>query len=332
MPAVQGGLAPFEFPTVGGGTVAWKPGRVTVINAIALWCDTWKEQRQRIETARSRSKGLPVDFLTVSIDGRWRESADGQGERSILLDQEGLLKRTFDLDRIPMTLLLDTEGKLAWSQSGVVRSDDLVRAIQRVIEDPLPRSGGGGLGRGPVLYLTFDDFPAPHGNDELLDILRREDVPATLFCIGRNVSGNGDVLERALREGHGLGIHSWNHDAKTPEIERCRKALEQLGASADLYRPPGSTRIERLDGTPVTKTALDPSDYRRPGERELLRRLKSGLAPGKVIQLHAGVLETLHVLPEFIRFAREKGYRFERLAPETDKSKVMVPSRSVRKA
>jgi len=47
-----------------------------------------------------------------------------------------------------------------------------------------------------TLYLTFDDGPLK-GTENLLNVLQLEDIPATLFCIGRNVVKNPSLFRRA---------------------------------------------------------------------------------------------------------------------------------------
>jgi len=70
-----------------------------------------------------------------------------------------------------------------------------------------------------VFALTFDDGPGP-STEALLDVLRGHGVRATFFLLGRNVEEApwcGDpvraraIAERARREGHVLGNHSYSH-------------------------------------------------------------------------------------------------------------------------
>jgi peptidoglycan/xylan/chitin deacetylase (PgdA/CDA1 family) len=64
-----------------------------------------------------------------------------------------------------------------------------------------------------LLALTIDDFPssgaeeADAGSMALLDLLKELQIPATFFCIGRNVSDHPGMAARALKEGHELGNH-----------------------------------------------------------------------------------------------------------------------------
>lgn len=70
-----------------------------------------------------------------------------------------------------------------------------------------------------MFALTFDDGPGP-STSGLLDVLRDSGVRATFFLLGRNVEEApwcGDpararaLAERAVREGHLVGNHTYSH-------------------------------------------------------------------------------------------------------------------------
>ncbi|MFN7820011.1 MAG: polysaccharide deacetylase family protein [Cyanobacteriota bacterium] len=64
-----------------------------------------------------------------------------------------------------------------------------------------------------LLALTIDDFPSSGtgeigtGSMALLDLLGELQIPATFFCIGKNVSDYPGLVARAVKEGHELGNH-----------------------------------------------------------------------------------------------------------------------------
>lgn len=66
---------------------------------------------------------------------------------------------------------------------------------------------------GKKVYLTFDDGPSVY-TDEILDILKEEDVKATFFVVAKDASYN-DKYNRIVAEGHTLGMHSYSHVYKT---------------------------------------------------------------------------------------------------------------------
>lgn len=300
-PAIGDAMAPFTLRTAQEQPFEWQPGRVTVLTFCAFWCDTWKQQLPRVEESQKATKGLPIDYLTISVDGRWTDRAKDVAVGQMLSDNGGAWSHGIGIDRVPYALVVDPRGKVRWSSYGTIRSEDLTHALRSAL------SAGG---EGGTIYLTFDDFPSERLSLELLDELRREEVPATMFCIGVDVSKHPDLVHSAIDRGNEVEIHSWSHDAADPQIDRCRTTLEGLGAKPLYYRPPGSEKVLDLEGHVLSAPVVDPYDYQRPGPTELLRRILSQVRDGSIIQLHAGVSDTLAALPSLVKNLRERGFRF----------------------
>ena len=62
-----------------------------------------------------------------------------------------------------------------------------------------------------VVALTFDDGPNPATTNQALDTLSKYGIKATFFVLGKNVSGNEEILKRMKSDGHVIGNHSWSH-------------------------------------------------------------------------------------------------------------------------
>ena len=62
-----------------------------------------------------------------------------------------------------------------------------------------------------VVALTFDDGPNPATTNQALDTLSKYGIKATFFVLGKNVSGNEEILKRMKADGHVIGNHSWSH-------------------------------------------------------------------------------------------------------------------------
>lgn len=303
-PAVGDLVEAFDLRTVEGRPYRWKPGRTTVLSFCAFWCDTWKDQLPRVREASRITQGLPVDYATISVDGRWTERGKVAAAGTMLGDPGGRWVHTVGIDRVPYTVVIEPSGRIAWTGYGTVRTAALVEAVRSSVARRPPAGGR--------VFLTFDDFPAERLSDELLDVLRAEGAKATFFCIGSKVGAAEDLLRRAAREGHGLGIHSWSHDGGRPELARCVAAIrEASGLVPELYRPPGSEKVLNLRGQALPLPVDDPYDYTRPGVDELVRRVLMGARPNAVIQLHAGVEDTVRALPKILKNLRERGYVFE---------------------
>lgn len=62
-----------------------------------------------------------------------------------------------------------------------------------------------------IIYLTFDDGPAGKVTKNILDILKKDSVPATFFVIGSQIKGQENLIKRMYDEGHSVGLHSMSH-------------------------------------------------------------------------------------------------------------------------
>ncbi|CAG8697757.1 9453_t:CDS:2, partial [Cetraspora pellucida] len=66
--------------------------------------------------------------------------------------------------------------------------------------------------------LSFDDGPSEF-TDKLLDYLEAEQVLATFFVVGSRVYERPDILRKAFKAGHQIGIHTWSHHALTSQSD-----------------------------------------------------------------------------------------------------------------
>lgn len=91
------------------------------------------------------------------------------------------------------------------------------------------------------LFLTFDDGPTPGVTDDLLKTLEKYNAKATFFCIARNIERHPEIFRKILKQGHGVGNHTyshlkgWNVSIKEylNDIELAAKFID-----SDLFRPP----------------------------------------------------------------------------------------------
>ncbi len=108
------------------------------------------------------------------------------------------------------------------------------------------------------VYLTFDDGPSIY-TDEILDILKENDVKATFFVVYTDDKSLWPMYKRIVDEGHTLAMHSYSHVYKeiyaSDEAFRQDVALihdflyEQTGVDCTYYRFPGgsSNQVSGVD-------------------------------------------------------------------------------------
>jgi peptidoglycan-N-acetylglucosamine deacetylase len=138
---------------------------------------------------------------------------------------------------------------------------------------------------GGRVALTFDDGPNPRTTPRILATLRKHNVKATFFVVGRQVEEHPRLLRRIVHEGHTIGNHSYDHadmSYLTPgqmrlELERTQRAVDKaLGYHYEmaLMRPPyGEPYFEGTDALPAFRRivrqeqlfpviwTIDPQDY-----------------------------------------------------------------------
>lgn len=107
------------------------------------------------------------------------------------------------------------------------------------------------IGKGKVIYLTFDDGPS-YLTATLLDTLKKYNVKATFFVTGQKAP-YFDYIGRAYREGHAIGVHTYTHklsstgvyksaEAFWADIDRIQEVVKaQTGSYTNLMRFAGGS-------------------------------------------------------------------------------------------
>ncbi len=211
-----------------------------------------------------------------------------------------------------------------------------------------------GGGDGKLMSITFDDGPSIYTN-QVLDILKQKQAPATFFVIGENAEQFPRQVKREYAEGHNVGNHTYTHPNVANESEQ-ETALElsstlrliehDTGHGTILFRPPYNA-----DSEPQTPGELLPIEraqdrgYLTIGEKIDPRDWEIGTTPGKILEevmeqkddghlilLHDGGGDrsaTIAALPKIIDTLRSQGYRFvplERLMGRTRDQLMPAPS------
>lgn len=79
------------------------------------------------------------------------------------------------------------------------------------------------------VVLTFDDGPHPTATPRVLDLLEKDDMKATFFLIGRNISRDTyPLVQRMVAEGHTIGSHSYSHDVHMTNVATPKDTVETI--------------------------------------------------------------------------------------------------------
>ena len=193
-----------------------------------------------------------------------------------------------------------------------------------------------------MLALTFDDGPDPRWTPAILDILKRENVPATFFIIGKNGQAYPDLLRRIVNEGHELGNHTFTHpnlgEMPLPvtrlELTATQRLIESVtGRSTVLFRPPyfGDAEADKPQevapaylaqqlGYLMVGVRIDPDDWQLPvNADDVVKRCidrtmdTNPETRGQVILLHDSGGDrsaTVEALPRLIEALKARGFKF----------------------
>lgn len=175
-----------------------------------------------------------------------------------------------------------------------------------------------------VIAITFDD--GPHEMTlPILDLLQQYQVPATFFCIGKNIKKYPDILQRIVADGHIIGNHSYSH-SHFFDFYRQKQVVEELkdtdaiiekitGKKPQFFRPPyGVTNPSIRRALAITKHKVIGWNIRSldaviHDEKMLFNRIVKRITPGGIVLLHDTSLHTVHVLEQLLVVLREKKYQ-----------------------
>lgn len=196
------------------------------------------------------------------------------------------------------------------------------------------------------IVMTFDDGPDPRYTPQILDILKREGVPAAFFVVGAQAQRYPDLVRRMFEEGHEIGIHTYTHeqpwsmsaDRVKLEINSTQRIIQAItNHSTSLFRPPYNVDFDPASrewlvmaetasqwNMVVAAAGIDPQDWetsttapdgtRRPRTAaDIVEQAWQRRNNGDVILLHDAGGDrsvTVEALPLIIQRFRAAGYEF----------------------
>lgn len=201
----------------------------------------------------------------------------------------------------------------------------------------------GGVKKGKVAYLTFDDGPSSN-TPEILEILRQYNVKATFFVNGWKKKNFEQMLRMIHEEGHALGNHTYSHRYEIiyssvenfmADLKKQEEMIyEATGVRPKIIRFPGGSdnlvsrrfggkdimekiaeRLKKegyvyIDWNASAGDALKPP-LSKAQMMEAVRRTTKGKNP-VVLLMHDldSKRSTLEILPWIIEYLKGEGYEF----------------------
>ncbi|WP_442600286.1 delta-lactam-biosynthetic de-N-acetylase [Neobacillus sp. D3-1R] len=182
------------------------------------------------------------------------------------------------------------------------------------------------------LYLTFDNGYENGYTEQILDVLKKEKVPATFFVTGHYLESADDIVQRMVDEGHIIGNHSWYHpDLTKVSDERLKEELEKVRAETEAItgqkgmaylRPPRGIFSERtmalakeLGYTHVfwSLAFVDWYTDQQKGAQYAYDNIMRQAHPGAIMLLHTVSKDNADALEKVIQDLKKQGYQFKSL-------------------
>jgi peptidoglycan/xylan/chitin deacetylase (PgdA/CDA1 family) len=185
-----------------------------------------------------------------------------------------------------------------------------------------------------AVALTFDAGADRGYAEQILDILRQEQIPASFGMTGLWASKNSDLVQRMVEEGHELINHTWDHSSFTGfsygrplgvgerrlELDRADELLSGLQgrSTRPLFRPPfgdldeGVLRDVADDGYDYTiMWTVDSFGWNHLPAAGIIDRCLSRAEPGAIYLFHVGIeSQDAQALTAIIGGLRERGLAF----------------------
>lgn len=177
--------------------------------------------------------------------------------------------------------------------------------------------------------LTFDAGGAEGNPSSLLSTLESTGTPSAWFFTGEWVQAHQSIATRVKADGIKIGNHTVNHPDLVTPVRSDNYICYQLGLANQLiadragitgtrpyFRPPyGSYNTQVVNraagvGYYTVLWSLDTLDWQDTSTADdIYNRVKSQLAPGKIILMHVGSLHEPEALPRVIQYIRSQGYQ-----------------------
>lgn len=182
------------------------------------------------------------------------------------------------------------------------------------------------------IYLTFDNGYEEGYTDNILDVLKKEKVPATFFVTGHYVKDQPELVKRMVDEGHIIGNHSYHHpdftimdkDKIKKELQTLEKAVAEVSDQKSLryVRPPRGTFSENtlkwtydLGYTHIfwSLAFIDWHTKKQKGWKYAYEQVMDQIHSGAIVLLHTVSSDNAEALQHMITELKKQGYSFKSL-------------------
>ncbi len=181
-----------------------------------------------------------------------------------------------------------------------------------------------------VVALTFDDGPTVGKTEEILKILEENNVKATFYLVGQEMSQNFNQAKLIVEQGHEVGNHSYTHQKMIftsygfvqNELSKTDDLIRQAGFEGEItFRPPYGRKLFVLPYYLMSQNIKTITWNVEPDSVLPLDSTPDALAeytlenvtPGSIILMHVmynSRKNSMAAVPEIITSLKREGYSF----------------------
>ena len=186
-----------------------------------------------------------------------------------------------------------------------------------------------------LVALTFDDGPSPEWTPKILDALKKANIKATFFMLGKHVKQYPEIAKMVAEQGHEIENHTYSHrvliyytmDELEMELGSTHEIIKEVtGRDTKYFRPPKAwvtdrekIKIKEL-GYQIILWTLNSKDWVNFDDKYIVKYISKHISPGDILLFHdsGGVFsseggsreETVKVIPRLAEKLRAMGYEF----------------------
>lgn len=219
------------------------------------------------------------------------------------------------------------EAEVAVSDAGEVQ-DAETEAVQEAGSEDLKKLESAAADMAPAdlsqkrIALTFDDGPHPVYTKKLLEGLAERHVEATFFVVGKNISGNEELLAQMQEEGHLIGNHTYDHvkicdmsgEEACEQVEKTSSLVKEVtGEDTEFVRPPFGAWNKEMECSftmiPVMWD-VDPLDWTTKNSAAVVQKVLNSVKENDIILLHDCYDSSVEAALEIVDELLDRGYEF----------------------
>ena len=196
------------------------------------------------------------------------------------------------------------------------------------------------------ISISFDCAWGVEHTDEILSVLKREQVNATFFMVEFWAKKYPEYVKKIDAAGHEIGTHSRTHSkmstlSKASIVDELKTSSEAItnstGKKVELFRPPfgdyNNTLIETAkdEGYFTIQWDVDSLDWKDLSAMQITNRILKSVKSGSIILCHNNAKYIADALPILLDRLKNQGYTFVPIGQLIFRENFIIDTNGVQK-